>query len=599
MCVLDTLFDEENTEASEEKNTVQRKDELSELRDLLLKPEQTQLEQVQERLDDPKQYAKDVSRVLPEAILIRSKKDEQITRTLTPILEDAVKASVRKNPKILVNTIFPVIGPAIRKAIATTLRGMVQSFSQMLDQTFSLKGLKWRLEAFRTGKAFAEVVLLHTLVYRVEQAFLIHRESGIALQHVAATGVAAQDPDLVSSMLTAIQDFIRDSFGEGRGSLVDTLQVGDHTVWIEDGPLAILAVVIRGNATPELRSTLQDVIETIHFEQEEELESFEGDTACFEAARGHLQDCFQAQYVQKKKKISPLFWMISGLIVIGLLLLLISSVRSHRRWTQYVDELRASPGIVVTSVEKKSGVHFIAGLRDPLAADPMEMLRGTKLDSADVMTAWEPYHSFSPTLVLKRANIILNPPSTVTLTFENSILTASGSAPQQWIVDARQRARFIPGVMTFRETDLSIMEDEIVLSLKERIEEQTIRFVRGSTRLVDAQGDALSGLVTDVQELLQFVQRSRKNVRVVIVGHTDTTGSETRNMNLSIRRAEEMLSALTKGGLPADVFTTRGVGSTEPLYKETTEADQERNRCVTFRVEIRNNNDHTLRREFP
>ena len=269
---MDNTPHQKNPEPSGENRDTRTKDDLSELRNLLLKPEQTQLERLQQRLDDPRQQAREVSRVLPEAILLRSKEDQQITQTLTPILEEAVKTSVKKNPRILVNAIFPVIGPAIRKAIANTLRGMVQSFSQMLDQSFSLKGLKWRIEAFRTGKSFAEVVLLHTLVYRVEQVFLIHRDTGIALQHVAARGVVAQDPDLVSSMLTAIQDFIRDSFGEDRDGAVDTLQVGEHTVWIEEGPLAILAVVIRGHAPPELRTTLQDVIETVHFEQEDELE---------------------------------------------------------------------------------------------------------------------------------------------------------------------------------------------------------------------------------------------------------------------------------------------------------------------------------------
>jgi predicted ABC-class ATPase len=58
-----------------------------------------------------------------------------------------------------------------------------------LDISISWQGVKWRLEAMRTGKPFGEVVLLHTLRYRVEQVFPIQRESGLLLLHVAAKAV--------------------------------------------------------------------------------------------------------------------------------------------------------------------------------------------------------------------------------------------------------------------------------------------------------------------------------------------------------------------------------------------------------------------------
>jgi hypothetical protein len=56
---------------------------------------------------------------------------------------------------------------------------MMQSFNQTIDHSLSFKGLAWRIEAWRTGRPFAEVVLLHTLRFRVEQLFLIHRDTGL------------------------------------------------------------------------------------------------------------------------------------------------------------------------------------------------------------------------------------------------------------------------------------------------------------------------------------------------------------------------------------------------------------------------------------
>ena len=117
---MDASPDKETQNTSEEVDNTRVKDEMSEIRRLLLNPERTQLKNLQERLDNPKLHARDISQILPEAILLRSKRDQRIAKVLTPVLEDAVKTSVKKNPKILVDAIFPVMGPAIRKAIFST-----------------------------------------------------------------------------------------------------------------------------------------------------------------------------------------------------------------------------------------------------------------------------------------------------------------------------------------------------------------------------------------------------------------------------------------------------------------------------------------------
>ncbi len=226
-------------------------DELAELRGLLLAPEQTQLIDLQERLDNPARYAEDVSRVLPDAFALSSSRSNKLTNLLMPTVESAIGVSVKKNPQRLVDAIFPVMGPAIRRAIAAAFSEMVQSLNQSLEYSISIKGLKWRLEALRTGKSFAEVVLSHTLLYRVEQVFLIHRETGLLLQHVEAGVAAVQDVDLVSGMLTAIQDFVHDSFGAERSDALDSMQVGELTVWIERG----LAGGSGGSHSRKLRQT--------------------------------------------------------------------------------------------------------------------------------------------------------------------------------------------------------------------------------------------------------------------------------------------------------------------------------------------------------
>jgi OOP family OmpA-OmpF porin len=290
----------------QKENPSHDRDELADLRSLLVSPEQRDIAKLKNRLDNPTIHADEVSNVLAEAIIIRAAKDEKLAQALLPTIEQTIKDSVRKDPRFLADAIFPIIGPAIRKAIAESIRAMLQSLNESLSYSFSRKGLIWRLESMRTGKPFAEIVLLHTLIYRVEQIFLIHKETGLVLEHVAAESVAVKDADMVSGMLTAIQDFVHDSFSTDEDQALQSLNVGEFIVWTEQGSQAALAAVIRGNPPEELRGNLKEALERIEFEQSQALYSFNGDTTPFKESNYLLKACLvQAKEKSNNKQAVP------------------------------------------------------------------------------------------------------------------------------------------------------------------------------------------------------------------------------------------------------------------------------------------------------
>ncbi len=563
------------------------KDGLSELRSLLLGVEQSELNKLHERLNNPHIHADDVSRVLPEAIILRSKQDKQLNEAMVPTVEEAIETSVKKDPTVISNAIFPIIGPATRKAITTFLETTLQSINHSLEYSLSPQSFKWRLEALQTGKSFAEVVLVRALGYRVEQVFLIHQQTGIVLQHVVAEAVAAQDAGLVSAMLTAIQDFVQDSFSVQTGDALETLQFGDLTIWIEQGPQAVLASVIRGHPRKELKLVFRDVIETIHLKFSGELNSFQGDTEPFNASKPYLEACLQSQYTPKKEKRYPYVWVSLGVVAIALGIWSFFSHRENQRWAAYLEKLHAERGIVVTTTEEHQGKYFISGLRDPLAADPIRLLRKAHLNPNTVISHWEPYLSLDSEFVLKRAKQLLQPPTTVSLKVDgNSVLHATGSAPQLWIVDTRKLVRAIPGITKFQEDSL-VAEDRSQLdNSKKQIEKQVILFEEGTTELAPDQDKRLQTLVQEINQLGDTARLFNKNVHIQIVGHTDTTGTEQINTGLSQDRALTILSSLVSNGLKTANFSTVGVGTKEPLRNELTEEDRTFNRCVSFKVTL-------------
>ena len=553
---------------------------MAELRSLLLGPAEARLAEIHSRLTDPQWQLKEVSHILPAAIAVRSRQDDELLEALAPTLTSAIERSVRKNPQPLVDAIFPVMGPAIRKAIASALNGMVQSLNQSLSHSLSVQGLKWRLEAWRTGKSFAEVVLLHTLLYRVEQVYLIHKETGLLLLHVVAPNSTAQDADMVSGMLTAIQDFVHDSFSGQEGDQLDQLQVGELTVWIERGPHAVLAGVIRGAAPQELKEIFQATIENIHLQYNEALVDFTGDAARFEAATLLLEDCLQSQFEMQKqasgsrRRFNPLL-IITCVILLALLLWGFFAFRNARRWNAFVEKLKSEPGIIVIDAGELQGKYFISGLRDPLARDPQMILQEANIDPQNTISRWQPFQAMNPEFLLARAEQLLDPPATVQLKVDNNTLEAEGFADPEWISETRRTVRFIPGLNELREDNLLDLD---------RIEKPMLLFPLNQTQLLPGQEGKLRQLVADIERLHTLALSMNKKVRLEITGHTDTSGPETRNSTLSQGRAETIASELN-ARLPSDSpLKIAYFGSKEKLREEVMEVDRAANRSVTFKI---------------
>lgn len=74
------------------------------------------------------------------------------------------------------------------------------------------------------------------------------------------------------------------------------------------------------------------------------------------------------------------------------------------------------------------------------------------------------------------------------------------------------------------------------------------------------------------------------DTNIVIEGHTDDTGSDELNMNLSQKRAEAVRDFLVSKGVAANRLTTKWYGETQPKYPNDSEANREKNRRVELGV---------------
>ena len=105
---------------------------LQELRELLFHSERRDLVALRERLQTPSLRAQDVSEILAEAIRLRREQGggPALSEALGPPVEEALRDSVRRDPAVLADALFPSMGPAIRKAIGEYIRSMMESFDE-------------------------------------------------------------------------------------------------------------------------------------------------------------------------------------------------------------------------------------------------------------------------------------------------------------------------------------------------------------------------------------------------------------------------------------------------------------------------------------
>jgi outer membrane protein OmpA-like peptidoglycan-associated protein len=493
--------------------------ELAELRALLVGQVIVELGRLQARLADPDQRAEELAQVLPAAI--KSGKAKGLRDALEPIVERSFHSSIRKNPKELADAIYPIMGPAIRNSIAAAIRDFAEALNQIVEKSVSFRAIRWRIESLITGKPFSEILLSRSLLYGVEQVFLIHRPSGLLLQHAAARGSVLKDADMISGMLTAIQDFLSDSFTEG-GRELETVDAGRFKLWLTYGPKLLLVGAVNGTAPAELRQKFRKALDGIEETLQREIAHFkQDDLSVFEPAQPFLEGCLLGQSAPAKKRTARLWPYVVGVALI-LAAVLGYEVWQRWRWNQYFAMLKQQPGIVVTEVDRSGSRYTVEGLQDPDAPDPAVLLRARGLDAAKVKFALLPYLSLGT----------------------------------------------------------QFAEQRELRAAKESIDSRMIRFDPGSSKLASSEADRIDDIMNEIRRLIG----KSPNTKITITGRADETGSPETNDKLSTERANRVREALLSQGIAADKITVVAAGNRQPLRQGSTEWDRAVNRSVSFSV---------------
>lgn len=88
---------------------------------------------------------------------------------------------------------------------------------------------------------------------------------------------------------------------------------------------------------------------------------------------------------------------------------------------------------------------------------------------------------------------------------------------------------------------------------------------------------------TELDRLAQFLKLN-PGVAIEISGHTDDRGDAAANLTLSKKRAQSVLTYLTRAGISPERIKAVGYGKTRPLVPNTTDENRQQNRRIEWRV---------------
>ncbi|MBN2547951.1 MAG: SH3 domain-containing protein [Anaerolineales bacterium] len=202
--------------------------------------------------------------------------EDQLAEALAPAMGPAIRQQIRQARQDIIDAFYPVIGQIISKAISESIRELARNIDQRMRSQLDLRSQVRRFSARLRGVSEAELLLRDNLPFTIEHVFLVHRETGLLLRHLAHNGEQVDLMDTISGMLTAIGDFVRDSFGRGEHEL-EEITYGEQRILIEGGQYAYIAVVLSGVEPSGYARLMADVIQSIQLDHEGALRGFNGE----------------------------------------------------------------------------------------------------------------------------------------------------------------------------------------------------------------------------------------------------------------------------------------------------------------------------------
>ncbi|MFC1569865.1 hypothetical protein ACFL4L_06485 [bacterium] len=206
----------------------------------------------------------------------------EMAEALAPIMGDAIKKQIEDAKEDMVDALYPIIGSMVTKAINEAMKKLMEEINARIQEAANN-----RFMLFIKSKVFgiqpAEVILAEGVLFRLEELFLIEKNSGLLIGYQSQDGDHSEnDAHILGGMLTAIRQFVNDAFASDQKSNLLEIQHEDHSIRIDTGRYTVLAAVYQGVSPHDFNDQLHQLHHRIHNRYYKHLRDFQGETVEFQ-----------------------------------------------------------------------------------------------------------------------------------------------------------------------------------------------------------------------------------------------------------------------------------------------------------------------------
>lgn len=172
-------------------------------------------------------------------------------------------------------------------------------------------------------------------------------------------------------------------------------------------------------------------------------------------------------------------------------------------------------------------------------------------------------------------------------TVEELERTRAQLATQQSIVE-QQASQLEAETERRRQAEAAQQEALAALGKIENVKQDergTVITLSGSVIFGSGKSELSPSARRKLSEVATALSQGDTSSKIIVEGHTDSTGSADLNQALSLQRAEAVRSELVAQGVPAERVSAQGYGPTRPISDNSTQAGRADNRRVEIVVQ--------------
>lgn len=228
----------------------------------------------------------------------------------------------------MIDALYPIMGGMISKYVTQSIKELMEQINQKIENGLSTERFKRKLKAKFTGVSETELLMEESGDALISALFVIHKDTGLLISSASIEKREIDDPQMVASMASAIKDFINDwinKYQENKEE-IQILSYGNATLYIESAGSVYVIAFLDSEPDYELRSEINQFFASIVKQYALYFQNFNGDDSAPEIAE--LSEKMQNHLLSQKnfdrsdtsvQKHNPakLIFLAIGLLILG------------------------------------------------------------------------------------------------------------------------------------------------------------------------------------------------------------------------------------------------------------------------------------------